>query len=81
MAKERVFEKGDGRSFLIREGKDGRVEEEGGDVESWRYSYLTNFCHCLRMPTEGFEGEILKLFNKMRERRERFERISRKKRK
>ena len=45
---------------------DGLRKREG----MWRYSYLTNFCHCLRMPTEGFEGEILKLFNRMRERRD-----------
>ena len=75
------FEKGVGGSFPIREGRDGRVEEEGGDVESWRYSCLAKFCHCLEMPTEGFEGEILKLLNRMKERRERFERVSGKKRK
>ena len=70
LAEERDFEKGDGGSFLIREGRDGRAEEEGGDVESWRYSCLAKFCHCLGMPTEGFEGEILKLLNRMKERRE-----------
>ena len=75
------FEKGVGGSFPIREGRDGRVEEEGGDVESWRYSCLAKFCHCLEMPIEGFEGEILKLLNRMKERRERFERVSGKKRK
>ncbi|RVW92113.1 hypothetical protein CK203_037043 [Vitis vinifera] len=48
-------------------GRDGRAEEEGGDVESWRYSCLAKFCHCLGMPTEGFEGEILKLLNRMKE--------------
>ena len=61
LAEERVFEKGNGGSFPIREG---RVEEEGGDVESWRYNSLASFCHCLGMPTEGFEEEILKLLNR-----------------
>ncbi|RVW41716.1 Transposon TX1 uncharacterized 149 kDa protein [Vitis vinifera] len=65
------FEKGDGGSSPVR---DGRTEEEGGDVESWRYNCLAKFCHCLGMPTEGFEGEILKVLNRMKERRERFER-------
>ncbi|KAL6332120.1 hypothetical protein AAG906_025791 [Vitis piasezkii] len=63
---------------LLAEGWDFEkgvgVEEEGGDVESWRYSCLAKFCHCLEMPIEGFEGEILKLLNRMKERRERFER-------
>ncbi|RVW62359.1 hypothetical protein CK203_062888 [Vitis vinifera] len=72
--KKGVFEKGDGGSFPIREGRDGRVEEEGGDVESWSYSCLENFCHCLGMPTEEFEGKILKLLDRMRERRDRFKR-------
>ena len=76
LAEERVFEKGDGGSFPIRKG---RVEEEGGDVESWRYNSLASFCHCLGMPTKGFEEEILKLLNRMKERRERFERVSGKK--
>ncbi|RVX01630.1 hypothetical protein CK203_024423 [Vitis vinifera] len=71
LAEERDFEKGDGGSSPIR---DGRIEEEGGDVESWRYNCLAKFCHCLGMPTEGFEGEILKVLNRMKERRERFER-------
>ena len=50
-------------------------------MESWRYSCLAKFCHCLGMPTEGFEGEILKLLNRMKERRERFVRVSGKKKK
>ena len=78
LAEERDFEKGDGGSSPVR---DGRTEEEGGDVESWRYNCLAKFCHCLGMPTEGFEGEILKVLNRMKERRERFERVSGKKRK
>ena len=50
-------------------------------MESWSYSCLENFCHCLGMPTEEFEGKILKLLDRMRERRDRFKRVSGKKRK
>ncbi|RVW17396.1 hypothetical protein CK203_094166 [Vitis vinifera] len=70
---ERDFEKGDGGSIPKREVGDGVVKEEGKDVESWRYNCLAKFCHCLGMPTKGFEGEILKLLKKMKEKRERFE--------
>ena len=42
---------------------------------------MANFCHCLGMPTKGFESEILKHLYIIRERRDRFERVSRKKRK
>ena len=79
-AEERLGEKVTGGSFPLKEGKDERVEKEGEDVESWRYSCLTKFCHCLGMPIEGYESEILKLLHKMRERRDRCERISGKKR-
>ncbi|RVW74361.1 hypothetical protein CK203_056854 [Vitis vinifera] len=67
-------------SFLIREGKDGKAKEER---EMWSHgdNCLAKFYHCLGMPAEGFEGEILKLLNRMKERRERFERVSGKKRK
>ena len=41
---------------------------------------MAKFCLCLGMPIEGFESEILKLLNRMRERRDRFERVSGKKR-
>ena len=81
LVEERLVEKVDGKSYPLKEGRDERVEKEGGDVESWRYSCLANFFHCLGMPIEGFESEILKLLNRIRERRDRFERVSRKKRK
>ena len=81
MAEEKDFKKGNAGSFLIREGKDGKAKEEREDVESWRYNCLAKFYHCLGMPAEGFEGEILKLLNRNKERRERFERVSEKKRK
>ena len=75
LVEERDFEKGDGGSIPKREVGDGVVEEEGKDVESWRYNCLAKFCHCLGMPTKGFEGEILKLLKKMKEKRERFEKV------
>ena len=50
-------------------------------MELWRYSCVANFCHCLGMPTKGFESEILKHLYIIRERRDRFERVSGKKRK
>ena len=82
LAEEKDFKKGNVGSFMIREGKDGKAKEEREDVESWRYNCLAKFYHCLGMPAKGFEGEILKLLNRMKEkRREQFERVSGKKRK
>ncbi|RVX07688.1 hypothetical protein CK203_021942 [Vitis vinifera] len=48
----------------------GVLEEEGGNLESWKFSCLAKFCHCLGMPTKDFEGEILKLLRGMIERKE-----------
>ena len=79
--KERLGEKGASGFFPLKEGREERVEKEEEDVESWRYNCLAKFCHCLGMPTEGYESEILKLLHKMRERRDRCERISEKKEK
>ena len=42
---------------------------------------MTRFCQCLGMPSEGFESEILKLLNRIRERRACSERVTGKKRK
>lgn len=56
-----------------------KEEREGG--ESWKYSCLVPLCQCLGMPTEGFEGEILKLLKRMNEKREQFENLIGKKRK
>ena len=80
-AEERLGEKSASGSFPFKEGRVERGEKEGEDVESWRYSCLAKFCHCLGMPTEGYESEILKRLHKMREIRDRCERISGKKRK
>ena len=70
-----------GDSFLLEEERDERVEKEGEDEEVWRYSCLARFYQCLGMPSEGCESEILKLLNRMRERRDRSERVNGKKRK
>lgn len=54
LEEERGFDKGDGGSTPTREEGDVVAEEKRGDVESWRYSWLAKFCHCLGMPTRGF---------------------------
>ena len=72
---------GAGISFLLEEGRDDRAEKDDNDNESWRYNCLPRFCRCLGMLVEGFEREILKLFNRIRERRDCFERVTGKKRK
>ncbi|RVW28269.1 hypothetical protein CK203_083714 [Vitis vinifera] len=40
--------------------------EEGGSGEGWSSSSLARFSHCLGMPTEGFEEEILYLLRRMK---------------
>ena len=80
-AEGRGGQMGVGDSVLLEEGRDERVEKEGEDEESWRYSCLARFCQCLGMASEGFESEILKLLNRIRERRDRSERVNGKKRK
>ncbi|RVX03329.1 hypothetical protein CK203_019942 [Vitis vinifera] len=79
--KEKLGEKSASGSFPLKEGRKERGEEEEKDMESWRYSCLAKFCHCLGMPTEGYESDIPKLLHKMRDRRDRSERLSGKKRK
>ena len=81
LAEEMDNQMGVSISFLVEEGRDDRAEKEDDDKESWRYSCLARFCQCLGMPTEGFEREILKLLNRIRERRDVSERITGKKRK
>ena len=81
LAEEMDDQMGVSISFLVEEGRDDRAEKEDDDKESWRYSCLARFCQCLGMPTEGFEREILKLLNRIRERRDVSERITGKKRK
>ena len=78
---ERDDQMGAGISFLVEEGRDDRAKKKDDDEESWRYSCLARFCQCLGMPAEGFEREILKLLNRIRERRDVSERVTGKKRK
>ena len=70
---------GAGVSFMLEEGRDDRAKKERDDEESWRYSCLARFCQCLGMPSESFESEILKLLNRIRERRDCSERVTGKK--
>ena len=72
---------GAGVSFMLEEGRDDRAKKERDDEESWRYSCLARFCQCLGMPSESFESEILKLLNRIRERRDCSERVTGKKKK
>ena len=44
------------------------IMEEGGEL-SWQSSCLAKFSRCLGMPTKGFEGEILFLLKRMKERK------------
>ena len=80
-AEERDDQMGEDIYFLLEEGRDDRAKKEDDDEESWRYSFLARFCQCLGMPAEGFEREILKLLNRIRERRDCSERVTGKKRK
>ncbi|RVX00171.1 hypothetical protein CK203_026677 [Vitis vinifera] len=44
------------------------ITEERGE-QCWQSSCLARFSRCLGMPTEGFEGEILLLLKRMKERK------------
>ena len=68
-------------AFAKKALRKGTMEEERGVIEFWSNSCLAKFCHCLGMPTEGVEGEILKLLKRLIERRDHFEKVSGKKRK
>ena len=47
------------------------IMEERNEVgeQCWQSSCLARFSRCLGMPTEGFEGEILLLLKRMKERK------------
>ena len=47
------------------------ITEERNEVgeQCWQSSCLARFSRCLGMPTEGFEGEILLLLKRMKERK------------
>ncbi|RVW68791.1 hypothetical protein CK203_060971 [Vitis vinifera] len=74
-------QKGVGDSVLLEEGRDERVEKEGEDEESWKVQLSSKVLSVFGNASEGFESEILKLLNRIRERRDRSERVSGKKRK
>ncbi|KAL6331982.1 hypothetical protein AAG906_020335 [Vitis piasezkii] len=80
-AEERMGEKSTSGFFPLKDGRKEWGEEEEKDMELWNYSCLAKFFHCLGMPTEGCERDILKLLHKMRDRRDRSENLSGKKRK
>lgn len=67
-----VLEKG------VKEYKGGAVptkdvervmEEKMSILDSWMNDNFVKLCHCLGMPTEGFDGEILMLLRIMEERK------------
>ncbi|RVW53870.1 hypothetical protein CK203_099653 [Vitis vinifera] len=60
---------GDG-SGLFRDSEEACHIEEGESGEGWSTSSLARFSHCLGMPTEGFEEEILYLLRRMKGRME-----------
>ena len=73
LAEEKLGDKSTSGFFPLKEGRKERGEEEEEDMELWKYSCLAKFCHCLGIPTEGYERDILKLLHKMRDRRDRSE--------
>ena len=50
-------------------GWDITEERNEGSEQCWQSSCLARFSRCLGMPTEGFEGEILLLLKRMKERK------------
>ena len=67
LANERTEE---GTKVVLDRAPQEMMEEgdEGGGL-SWQSSCLAKFSRCLGMPTEGFEGEILFLLRRMKERK------------
>ena len=60
-----------GEVFMsLCEEEEACLIEEGGSGEGWSTSSLARFNHCLGMPTEGFEEEILYLLRRMKGRME-----------
>ena len=55
-------------------------EEEAGTIR-WSSSCLAKFSRCIGMPTKGFEGEILTLLNRMKERKDQKGKLDGRKRK
>ena len=55
--------------FSKRAIREDLEEGEEAGTHSWSSSCLAKFSHCIGMPTEGFEGEILTLLKRMKERK------------
>ena len=59
----------DGKEAEKVVGWDITEERNEGGEQCWQSSCLARFSRCLGMPTEGFEGEILFLLKRMKERK------------
>ena len=59
----------DGRALPAKDMERVLEKEEGSVLGSWMNGSFVKLYHCLGMPTEGFEGEILLLLRKMEERK------------
>ena len=57
-----------GKTLLARDLESGLEEKEGSASISWMS--FTTFYRGLGMPIEGFEGEIMVLMKRMKERKE-----------
>lgn len=55
---------------MVREMCGSFLEEMIGVSKCWSSTCLAKFSHCLGMSIEGFEGEILMLLKKMKERKD-----------
>ena len=56
--------------FSERAIQEDLEEGEEAGTHSWSSSCLAKFSHCIGMPTEGFEGEILTFLKRMKERKD-----------
>ena len=56
--------------FSERAIQEDLVEGEEAGTHSWSSSCLAKFSHCIGMPTEEFEGEILTFLKRMKERKD-----------
>ena len=63
-----IVEEGGG-VLMERDLVSGLLEEVGGVSDYWSSSCLAKFSHFLGMLTKGFEGGILKLLKRMKERK------------
>ncbi|RVW53546.1 hypothetical protein CK203_092382 [Vitis vinifera] len=66
---EEGAEEYEGRVLPTKDVERVLEEEEGSVLGSWMNGSFVNLYRCLGMPTEGFEGEILLLLRRMKERK------------